>query len=101
MLPFFSDVLCYTVLLPKILYSAVVTQFFYEAIDRALKEIKKNHPGERVHIVGHSIGGAVQYGACFAFRSKPRLKKKKNVSSAVYNITHAAVGVIFYGMHMS
>lgn len=35
------------------------SQFYYEAIDRALEEIKERHPGQGVHIVGHSIGGWV------------------------------------------
>ncbi|CAN0014291.1 unnamed protein product, partial [Scytosiphon promiscuus] len=34
-------------------------QFYYDAIDRALEEIKKEHPGQGVHLVGHSIGGWV------------------------------------------
>lgn len=34
-------------------------QFYYEAIDRALEEIKERHPGQEVHVIGHSIGGWV------------------------------------------
>lgn len=34
-------------------------QFYYEAIDRTLQEIKEKHPGQGVHLVGHSIGGWV------------------------------------------
>lgn len=35
------------------------SQFYYEAIDRALEKIQERHPGRGVHIVGHSIGGWV------------------------------------------
>ena len=38
--------------------SCPIAQFYYEAIDRALEEIKEKHPGQGVHVVGHSIGGA-------------------------------------------
>eukprot|EP00752_Nemacystus_decipiens_P010496 g9351.t1 len=38
---------------------ATTLKFYYEAIDRTLQEIKENHPGQGVHLVGHSIGGWV------------------------------------------
>lgn len=34
-------------------------KFYYDAIDRALEELKAKHPGEGIHLIGHSIGGAV------------------------------------------
>ncbi|CAB1120251.1 unnamed protein product [Ectocarpus sp. CCAP 1310/34] len=34
-------------------------KFYYEAIDRALEEIKERHPGQGMHVIGHSIGGWV------------------------------------------
>lgn len=40
---------------PPLLFS----QFYYEAIDRTLQEIKEKHPGQGIHLVGHSIGGWV------------------------------------------
>eukprot|EP00904_Undaria_pinnatifida_P010185 jgi/Undpi1/6297/HiC_scaffold_20.g08780.m1 len=38
---------------------AETLKFYYEAIDRALEEVKEKHPGQGVHVVGHSIGGWV------------------------------------------
>ncbi|CAM9592814.1 unnamed protein product [Ascophyllum nodosum] len=41
------------------LVSSKTLQFYYQAIDRALDKVKENHPGQGLHVVGHSIGGWV------------------------------------------
>lgn len=44
---------------PHVFPWPIVRQFYYEAISRALEELKANHPGEGIHLIGHSIGGAL------------------------------------------